>query len=209
MEDVLEVYRRPYDPLHPLVCLDELCKQLLTTPRGELPLLAGQVRCEDYEYARQGTCNLFMAVEPLRGFRRVWVTARRTKLDFAEVLRLLVDEVYPQAKQIVLVTDNLNTHSIACLYERFVPAEASRIASKLQWHYTPEHGSWLNIAECELSVLHRQCLNRRLPDLQTVEQEAAAWETQRNHRAISIDWQFTTVDARIKLKHLYPIVNVQ
>jgi DDE superfamily endonuclease len=132
MEDVLEVYQRPYDPLRPLVCLDELGKQLLTTPRGALPLQTGQVRCEDYEYARHGTCNLFMAVEPLRGFRRVWATARRTKLDFAEVLRQLVDEFYPQANQIVLVTDNLNTHSVACLYERFTPAEARRIASKLE-----------------------------------------------------------------------------
>jgi hypothetical protein len=209
MEDVLEVYRRPYDPLHALVCLDELSKQLLTTPRGELPLQAGQVRCEDYEYARHGTCNLFMAVEPLRGFRRVWVTARRTKLDFAEILRLLVDEVYPHAQRIVLVTDNLNTHSPVSLYERFAPAEARRIAAKLEWHYTPEHGSWLNIAECELSVLHRQCLNRRLSDQQAVEQEAAAWQSKRNHLAVTVDWQFTTTDARIKLKHLYPIINAQ
>jgi hypothetical protein len=209
MEDVLEVYRRPYDPLYPLVCLDELGKQLLSTPRGQLLLQAGQVRCEDYEYARHGTCNLFMALEPLCGFRRVWVTARRTKLDFAEVLRLLVDEVYPHAEHIVLVTDNLNTHSLACLYERFAPAEARRIASKLEWHYTPEHGSWLNIAECELSVLHRQCLNRRLPDLQAVEREVTAWQARRNQLALTVDWHFTAADARIKLKHLYPVVNVQ
>ncbi len=209
MEDVLEVYQRPYDPLYPLVCLDELSKQLLSSPRGELPLQAGQIRCEDYEYTRQGTCNLFMAVEPLRGFRKVWVTARRTKLDFAEVLRLLVDDVYPQANKIVLVTDNLNTHSPASLYERFAPAVARRIANKIEWHYTPEHGSWLNIAECELAVLHRQCLDRRLPHQQAVEQEATAWETERNQLTVTVDWQFTTADARIKLKHLYPIVNVQ
>ncbi len=209
MEDVLEVYRRPYDACLPLVCLDELGKQLLSTPRCALPAQAGQSRCEDYEYARHGTCNLFMAVEPLRGFRKIWVTARRTKQDFAEILRLLVDEVYPHAQRIVLVTDNLNTHSPACLYERFAPAEARRIASKLEWHYTPEHGSWLNVAECELSVLHRQCLNRRLPDQLAVEQETAAWEAQRNQLAVTIDWHFTTADARIKLKHLYPVINVQ
>lgn len=209
MEDVLTVYQRPYDPQRPLVCLDELHKKLHSTPRGKLPVQPGQTACEDYEYARHGGCNLFLVVEPLRGYRHLWATARRTKLDLAEVLRQLVDEVYPAVAQIVLVTDNLNTHSPACLYERFAPAEAHRIASKLEWHYTPEHGSWLNIAECELSVLSRQCLNRRLPDLDTVAYEVAAWQHERNQRQVTVNWHFSTDDSRVKLKHLYPVVNVQ
>lgn len=209
MEDVLAVYQRPHDAKRPLVCLDELRKELRTTPRGSLPIAAGQTVCEDYEYARHGACNLFLAVEPLAGVRHVWTTERRTKLDFAQVLRHLVDECYPEAERIVLVTDNLNTHSPASLYERFAPAEARRIAAKLEWHYTPEHGSWLNIAECELSVLTRQCLNRRLPDLETVAQEVTAWAAQRNRRQVKVQWHFTTADARIKLKHLYPVVNMQ
>ena len=164
---------------------------------------------QDYEYARRGKCSLFLAIEPLRGFRQVWVSYQRTKLDFAEVLRALVDDVYPDADAIVLVVDNLNIHHAACLYERFPPAEARRIAAKIEWHYTPEHASWLNIAECELSVLKRQCLKRRLPDLTTVQQEVAAWQTRRNNTQVGVDWHFTTEDARIKLKRLYPVVNVQ
>ncbi len=209
MEDVLSVYRRPYDPKRPQVCLDEIQKELRTTPRGEQALKPGQAQRQDYEYERQGTCALFLAVEPLRGFRRVWVSSRRTKIDFADVLRDLVDIVYPDAETIVLVTDNLNIHHAACLYERFSPAEARRIAEKIEWHYTPEHGSWLNIAECELSVLKRQCLKPRLPDIKTVEREALAWQNQRNQRQVAVDWQFTTEDARIKLKRLYPVVKVQ
>ena len=208
MEDVLSVYQRAYDPRRPLVCVDELRKELRTTPRGRLSLQPGQTACEDYEYARHGACNLFLALEPLADIRHVWTTERRTKLDFAQVLRQLVDQVYPEVERIVLVTDNLNTHSLACLYERFAPAEARRIAEKLEWHYTPEHGSWLNVAECELSVLTRQCLNRRLPDRATVAGEVTAWAERRNRHQIKVEWHFTTADARIKLKHLYPVVNV-
>jgi hypothetical protein len=209
MEDVLSVYQRPYDPQRPQVCLDEISKTLRSTPRGELPLEPGRPKREDYEYQRHGTCALFLAVEPLSGFRRVWVRTRRTKLDFAEVLRDLVDVVYPDVEQIVLVVDNLNIHHPACLYERFDPAEARRIASRIEWHYTPEHGSWLNIAECELSVLKRQCLKRRLPTIEAVEQQALAWQERRNQAQVAVDWRFTTDDARIRLKRLCPIVEVQ
>ena len=189
-----------------MVCLDEVSKQLHSTPYGTLPMQSGQPQREDYEYSRHGTCNLFLAVEPLRGWRRVQVTDRRTSRDFAEQLRSLVDEEYPEARTIVLVTDNLNTHSPACLYERFDPAEARRIAARLEWHYTPEHGSWLNMAECELSVLTRQCLNRRIGDKATLIGQATAWQEQRNQAQRTIDWQFTAADARIKLKRLYPVV---
>ena len=209
MEDGLAVYQRPYNPKRPQVCLDEIAKTLRSTPRGQLPVQPGQVAREDYEYQRHGTCALFLAVEPLRGYRQVWVRERRTLLDCAEVLRALVDHVYPEAEQIVLVTDNLNIHHPACLYARFAPAEARRIAAKLEWHYTPEHASWLNIAECELSVLKRQCLKGRMPDIQMVKQQVMAWQHRRNHAQLSVDWRFTADDARIKLKRLYPIVNLQ
>lgn len=209
MEDVLDVYERPYDAKRPVVCLDETSKELRDTSRGSLPLQPGQPERQDYEYVRNGVSNLFMAVEPLRGQRKVRVTDRRTAQDFAEQLRVLVEEDYADADVIVLVTDNLNTHTPACLYERFEPAHARRIASKLEWHYTPEHGSWLNIAECELSVLARQCLDRRIPDKATLEEEAAAWEVRRNAARVTIDWHFTTADARIKLKRLYPVLKVQ
>ena len=209
MEDVLEVYQRPYDPQRPVVCLDEKSKELHSTPRGTLPMAPGQEAREDYEYARHGTANLFLAVEPLVGRRSVRVTARRTARDFAEELRRLADEEYPDAERIVLVTDNLNTHTLACLYERFPPEKARRIAAKLEWHYTPEHGSWLNIAECELSVLSGQCLNRRIADHETLVREVAAWESRRNAARVTIDWQFTAADARIKLKRLYPVVKEQ
>lgn len=208
MEDVLEVYARPYDPRAPVVCLDECSKELHTTPKGELSAEPGKSACEDYEYKRHGTRNLFLAVEPLRGWRKVQVTERRTAVDFAEQLRQLVDEDYPGVERIVLVTDNLNTHTPACLYEQFAPDEARRIAAKLEWHYTPEHGSWLNMAECELSVLGRQCLNRRIGDAQVLEEHVAEWEETRNAQQVRIDWQFTTADARIKLKHLYPVLKV-
>ncbi len=204
MEDVLDVYHRPYDAQRPVVCLDETSKDLHATPRGSLAAAPGTPARHDYEYARHGTRNLFLAVEPLRGWRQVRVTERRTAVDFAEQLRQLVDEVYPSCERVVLVTDNLNTHTVACLYERFAPADAHRIARKLEWHYTPEHGSWLNMAELELSVLARQCLNRRLPDETTLTQEVASWAQERNAAQVMIDWQFTTADARVKLKRLYP-----
>lgn len=209
MEDVLDVYQQPYNAQRPQVCLDEISKTLRSTPRGQLPMEPGQPLREDYEYQRHGTCALFLAVEPLVGQRKVWVHQRRTKLDCAEVLRDLVDVVYPDAEKIVLVVDNLNIHHPACLYERFPPAEARRIAERIEWHYTPEHGSWLNIAEIELSVLKRQCLKGRLPDMDMVIQTVQAWEQRRNQAEATIDWRFTTEDARIKLKRLYPVVNVR
>lgn len=208
MEDVLEVYIRPYDAKRPVVCLDEKSKELHGSPHGEQPMQPGRARRQDYEYTRNGTANLFLAVEPLRGWRSVHVTARRTAADFAERLRLLVEEEYPDAETIVLVTDNLNTHSTACLYERFSPEQARRIASKLEWHYTPEHGSWLNMAECELSVIARQCLNRRIPNIKTLRAEVDAWQEQRNRATTTIDWQFTTENARVTLKRLYPKLKV-
>lgn len=209
MEDVLDVYERPYDPLRPVICLDESRKELRETPQGSLPMTSEHPRRDDYEYERQGSCDLFLWVEPLGGRRHVEVTAQHTYQDCARVLRHLVDEAYPQAQQLVLVVDNLNTHSAACLYETFSPAEAHRLARKLEWHYTPEHGSWLNIAECELSVLARQCLNRRIPDAETLAGEVQAWEQRRNQRQIGVDWQFRTQAARLKLKRLYPVVKEQ
>ena len=206
---MLEVYQRPFDPKRPQVCLDEIAKTLRSTPRGHLPVQPGQAAREDYEYQRHGTCALFLAVEPLRGYRHVWVRERRTLLDCAEVLRDLVDHIYPNAEQIVLVSDNLNIHHPACLYARVAPAEARRIAAKLEWHFTPEHASWLNIAACELSVLKRQCLKGRMPDVQTVQQQVAAWQQHRNRAQVSVNWRFTSEDARIKLKRLYPVVNLQ
>jgi len=203
MEDVLEVYQRPYDPARPVVCLDEKSKELHATPHGLLPIAPGKARREDYEYQRNGTCNLFLWVEPLTGRRQVCVTERRTGLDFAQQLQLLVD-AYPQAEQVVLVTDNLNTHTATCLYEAFAPEEARRIAAKIEWHYTPEHGSWLNMAETELSVLGRQCLNRRIADGETLAREVAVWQQRRDQLRTKIHWQFTTQDARIKLWRLYP-----
>jgi len=208
MEDVLEVYSRPYDATRPVVCLDEKSKELHGTPHGEQSMQPGRERRQDYEYVRNGTCNLFLMLEPLSGWRRVQVTERRTALDFAEQLRLLVDDIYPKAETVVLVTDNLNTHSIACLYDRFPPDQARRIARKLEWHYTPEHGSWLNMAECELSVLARQCLNRRIPEMETLIAETDAWQTERNASSVTVDWHFTTDDARAKLKRLYPTFKV-
>jgi transposase len=208
MEDVLSVYHRPYDPSHPVVCLDECSKELHDTPHATLPRQAGKTACEDYEYQRNGTRNLFLAMEPLRGWRKVRVTERRTAVDFAEQLRQLVEEDYPEAKKIVLVTDNLNTHTPACLYEAFSAEQARSIAARIEWHYTPEHGSWLNVAECELSVLSRQCLNRRIAEAARLEQEVRVWERERNQANVRVNWQFTTEQARIKLKHLYPELKV-
>ena len=209
MEDVLSVYQQPYDAKRPQVCLDEIHKNLRSTPRGEMPMEKGKPKREDYEYERNSKCALFLAVEPLVGFRQVWVRSQRTKLDFAVILKELVDDLYPEADKIMLVTDNLNIHHAACLYERYSPAEARRIAEKIEWHYTPVHASWLNIAECELSVLRRQCLRSRLPDITMVSKKVAAWVRNRNAKQVGIDWRFTTKEARIKLKQLYPIVNVQ
>lgn len=209
MEDVLEVYARPYDPKRPVVCLDEKSKELHQEMREPLPPVPGQVRREDSEYIRNGTANLFLWVEPLAGRRGVSVTQRRTAVDFAEQLRRLAEEDYPNAERIVLVTDNLNTHTPACLYETFSPERARAIVERLEWHYTPEHGSWLNMAELELSALSRQCLNRRIADEETLTKECAAWERERNAAKTTIDWQFTTQDARVKLKRLYPVVKVQ
>ena len=204
MEDVLEVYTRPYDERFPQVCLDEKSKQLVGEVREPLSVCPGRPARYDYEYEREGTANLFIVSEPLAGWRHISVTERRTKLDWAHCVRELIDVHYPEAERIVLVLDNLNTHTPAALYEAFVPAEARRIASKLEIHYTPKHGSWLNMAEIELSVLARQCLERRIPDQETLAEEVGAWEAERNAAESSIDWRFTSADARIKLKHLYP-----
>ncbi len=204
MEDVLEVYTRPYDPLRPQICMDETSKQLLRDVQQSLPMEPGRVQRRDYEYERGGVVNLFLFCEPLGGRRWVDVTERRTKVDWAHQIKELVDTRYPKAEQIVLVMDNLNTHSPASLYEAFEPEEAKRIAEKLQIHYTPKHGSWLNMAEIELSVLSRQCLDRRVPDFETLEAEARAWQERRDEKGGEIDWRFRTEDARIKLKRLYP-----
>jgi transposase len=204
MEDVLEVYTRPYDPLRPVVCMDETSKQLLRDAREPLPMEPGKPEREDYEDERGGVANVFMFMEPLAGRRWIDITERRTKVDWARRIKELVDERYPDAGRIVLVMDNLNTHTPASLYETFCPEEARRIASRLEIHYTPKHGSWLNMAEIELSVLGRQCLERRVPDFETLEREAHAWQQRRDAAGITIDWRFTTDDARIKLKRLYP-----
>ena len=206
MEDVLDVYCRPYDPLYPVVCLDESSKQLVRDVREPLPMEPGVPQRIDDHYERNGTCNLFVACEPLRGWRDLKVTARRTKLDWAYFVRELVDEHYPKATRIALVMDNLNTHRPASLYEAFEPAEAKRLWDRLELHYTPVHGSWLNIAECEFSVLSRQCTNRRIPDQEALQTAVRAWEHERNHCGAPVKWQFTTADARIKLKHLYPYI---
>ncbi len=205
MEDVLDVYTRPYDPLRPQVCLDETSRQLLGDATPPEPMAPGRVAREDYEYVREGVCNLFMLSEPLGAWRHVVLSERRTRIDFAHCIKELVDIHYPEAEKIVLVMDNLNTHTPASLYEAFEPGEAKRLADRLEIHYTPKHGSWLNMAEIELSVLAKQCLgNRRLPDQGTLGGEVGAWERERNGKSSTIDWRFTTADARIKLKHLYP-----
>ncbi len=204
MEDVLGVYSRPRDPARPLVCLDETSKQLTRETRRPIPGKPGQVARLDYEYERNGVSSLFMLSAPLEGWRHVAVRARRTAVDYAHVLRDLADVHFPEADKILLVQDNLNTHRPASLYEAFAPEEARRIADRFEWHYTPKHGSWLNIAECELSVLARQCLHRRIPDKAALEVEVAAWVTSRNASGAAVNWQFTTADARTKLTQLYP-----
>jgi DDE superfamily endonuclease len=204
MEDVLEVYTRPYDPDRPVVCLDEASKQLVADVTPPLPMQPGQPARQDYEYERCGTANLFMVFEPLAGQRRVKVTGQRTSADLALVLRELADVTYANADKIVLVMDNLNTHKLAVLYQAFSPEEARRLCERFDIHYTPKHASWMNMAETELSVLGRQCLNRRIADPDFLTRELAAWEKTRNRARVKVDWQFTTADARIKLKRLYP-----
>lgn len=204
MEDVLAVYMRARDPNMPLVCLDEASKQLIIDTRQPIPMKPGQLARADYEYERNGTVNLFMFFAPLEGWRHIEVTDRRTMIDYAHALRDLADVYFPKAKKIALVQDNLNTHKPASLYEAFPPAEARRLVERFEWHYTPKHGSWLNMAESELGVLSNQCLDRRIPDQQFLIKEIAAWEKDRNKNHTKADWQFTTADARIKLKHLYP-----
>ena len=206
MEDVLSVYQRPLDEKRPLVCLDEASKQLLRDARLPVPMKAGQPARQDSEYIRERDGQFVHGLRPLLGWRNVEVTDRRACQDFAQVIKTLVDEQFAQADKIVLVLDNLNTHTPASLYRAFVPAEAKRLADKLEVHYTPRHGSWLNMAEIELSVLARQCLSERMDDKAHLQEQVAAWQQRRNASAVTIDWRFTTDDARIKLKKLYPTI---
>jgi hypothetical protein len=209
MEDVLDTYARPHDPKRPVVCVDEGGKQLIGDVREPLPVRPGSPAKEDCEYIRGGVANLFVAFEPLAGRRHVRVTERKTAKDFARFLRAVSDDLYPKAERVVLVLDNLNTHTPAALYEAFEPAEARRLAERFEWHFTPKHGSWLNVAEMELSVLARQCLDRRIPDLDTLRREVATWEAERNAAVVRVEWQFTTADARVRLKKLYPTIELQ
>jgi DDE superfamily endonuclease len=204
MEEVLDLYRQPEDLNYPLVCFDETSKQLTQETHRPQAAAPGQVAREDYQYERNGTANLFMFSAPLLGWRHVKVTEHRTQIDYAQQMKWLVDVGFPDALQIRVVQDNLNTHVKASLYKAFEAPEARRILDRLDFHYTPKHGSWLNMAEIELSVLSRQCLDQRIPDPETLKAEIAAWETRRNGTANKIDWRFTTQEARIKLKHLYP-----
>ena len=206
MEDILDVYRRPRDPECPVVCLDETSKQLIAETRVPISAKPGHPARVDYEYERNGTANIFMLFAPLEGWRHVEVTDRHTAVDYAHLLKDVSDTWFPNAAKIALVQDNLNTHKPASLYEAFPPAEARRLAERFEWHYTPKHGSWLNMAETELSVLSGQCLDRRIPGKAMLTEEAAAWEAQRNKHHAKADWQFTTDDARVKLKRLYPSI---
>jgi hypothetical protein len=208
MEDVLEVYHQPRDPKRPMVCFDEGSKQQTRETRKPLPTRPGDVAKYDYEYERNGTSNLFIFLAPLEAWRHIKVTDRRTMIDFADCMRDLVDIHFPDAEKIIVVMDNLNTHKLASLYEAFPPDEARRIIEKLEIHYTPKHGSWLNMAEIELSVLHRQCLKARIPDQTTLIQKVSAWEKVRNSSYTTVNWRFTTQDARIKLHKLYPSFDV-
>jgi hypothetical protein len=208
MEDVLDVYQRPYDRKRPQVCMDETSKQLLADVQPPLPAQPGQKERYDYEYEREGVANLFLFVEPLVGKRHVKVTDRRTKVDWAQAMRELSDVYYPEAEVIVVVLDNLNTHSPASFYEAFEPEEAHRLANRFEFHYTPKHGSWLNMAEIEFSALGRQCLDRRIPDKACLAAEVHSWEEERNASVVKVLWRFTTADARIKLAHLYPRIHL-
>jgi hypothetical protein len=204
MEDVLEVYQRPHDPQRPVVCLDETTKQMIAETRAPIPAAPGRKARHDYEYERNGVASLFMMFAPLEGWRHVKVADRHAAVDYAHVLKDLSDTHFPHATKIVLVQDNLSTHTPASLYAAFPAAEARRLAQRFEWHYTPKHGSWLDMAESELAVLATQCLDRRIPDKPTLNAEIAAWQNARNTRCVTADWQFTTQDARIKLKRLYP-----
>jgi hypothetical protein len=204
MEDVLEVYQRPRDPKRPLLCLDESSKQLIRETRASQPMKPGRSARQDYEYERNGTANLFMLFAPLEGWRHVEVTDRRTAIDYAHILKQAADVYFPEADKIILVQDNLNTHGTASLYEAFPAAEARRLVTRFEWHYSPKHGSWLDMAESELGVLATQCLDRRIPDKKTLAKEIAIWEKDRNKNKTKADWHFTTDDARTKLKRLYP-----
>ena len=204
MEDVLDLYHAPYDPLFPLVCMDESSKQLVGEVHCPIPMARGRSKIDDHEYVRNGVAEIFLEVEPMAGRRHVEITERRTRVDWARFIKGMLDERYPDAIKVRLVMDNLNTHSVASLYEAFPPAEARRLAERLEIHYTPKHGSWLNVAEIELSVLQSQCLARRIPDIDMMDNETAAWESARNNRASKTTWRFTTAQARVKLKRLYP-----
>jgi DDE superfamily endonuclease len=206
MEDVLDVYHRPFDERRPLVCVDEVPVQLVGEVRQPLPARPGSPARYDYEYRRNGTANLFMTFQPLTGWRHVEATDRRTAVDFAELLRWLVEDIHAEAEKVVLVTDNLNTHTPGCLYEAFGPERARAIARKLEWHYTPKHGSWLNVAEVELAALSKQCLGRRIGTKAELARRVGAWEEERNGRFVEAKWRFTTADARIKLHRLYPSI---
>lgn len=206
MEDVLDTYEQPEDACNPVVCVDETSKQHIIETRHPIPIGEGSPQRYDYEYQRNGVSNLFMIFAPLQGFRHVEVTDRRTSVDFAHICRDLVDVHFPNAEKITLVCDNLNTHKKASLYKTFEPKEARRIVKKLEFHWTPKHGSWLNMAEIELSVLTRECLSRRIADQQTLKQEIQAWQNRRNEQQTKTSWRFTTDDARIKLKRLYPSI---
>jgi len=206
MEDVLAVYQRPPDPACPVICMDETSKQLVGETRVSLPVAPGQPRREDYEYERHGVANLFLFCEPLTGWHEIQVTERRTRTDWAGAMRELSDHHYPAAERITVVLDNLNTHGPASFYEAFAPEEARRLAERFEFHYTPKHGSWLNIAEIELSVLSRQCLDRRIGAAEVLRNEIGAWQRKRNETNKSVHWQFTAADARTKLKRLYPVM---
>ena len=209
MEDVIAVYHRPFDPDRPVVCVDEVPVQLVEEVRTPIPAEPGRPARHDYEYRRCGTANLFIAFAPLLGWRAVRVTERRTARDFAAFLRWVTEDCFPEAERVVLVTDNLNVHTPGSLYEAFPPPVARRLTERLEWHYTPKHGSWLNMAEIELSVLARQCLDRRIPDRATLAREVAAWAAERNAALAGAIWRFTTADARIRLKKLYPTIELQ
>jgi len=206
MEDVLDVYHRPYDPQYPVICMDESSKQLIGEVTPQIPLAPGHPVLKDDEYVRNGVAEIFLEIEPLAGKRNVKITERRTKVDWAHYVSEMLNERYPDAKKIILVMDNLNTHNISSFYEAFAPEEAFRLAQRLEIHHTPKHGSWLNVAEIELSVLKRQCLPERIPEIGLMRQMVDAWNTDRNSRQTTVDWQFKTEDARIKLKRLYPIL---
>lgn len=208
MEDVLEVYKRPYDPKRPLICMDEMPKQLLADIREPIAVGSNHAARRDYAYQRNGVADLFLLFEPLKGKRYIQVEKQRRRIEWAQVMKYLADELYSDAERIVVVMDNLNTHTPAAFYQVYEPEEARRLIQRFEFHFTPKHGSWLNMAEIELSALARQCLDRRLPDIETLLREVQAWQDQRNSEVVKVQWQFTTADARIKLRHLYPKIQV-